>query len=233
MTERDLSSALRAAFHRAPDLAASPDFENRLRDSLRATAIVSAPAERRSVHWLWTVAASVALAAAVVAAVVWMRPPSPMDVLAQDAISDHRKCALKMRLIRRPVPLEEASERFDASYRLLADAPGNVLQQVVGTIDVIDRHSCVIGSRRFGHVVMRYQGHIVSLLMTGVGAEPLSATVDTTPRLIGEPAYGLSVVSVTGVRHAFLIVSDLDTATLTRLSAAIAAPLAVRAEARR
>jgi hypothetical protein len=154
--------------------------------------------------------------------------PSPSDALARDAIGDHRACALKFRLVRHPMPLEEAAERFDRAFRLLMTAPPDDMSTPDGAGRVVDRHSCVYAARRFGHVVFRYEGHVVSLLVTADTAanEAAAGRVETAPHLIGRPMNGLSVMSVNGSRHAVLLVSDLGTAELTRLSGAVAAPLA-------
>jgi hypothetical protein len=158
-----------------------------------------------------------------------MRRSAASDALAQDAIGDHRNCALQFRLARAPLPLDEAARLFDSAFRVLLTAPANETAVSGGTARVVERHSCAYGSRRFGHVVLRYRGHVVSLLMTAndrpaAGAEARAAA----PHLIGRPQDGLSVVSVDGVRHTVLLVSDLDSAALTELSGALSVPLAQR-----
>jgi hypothetical protein len=77
--------------------------------------------------------------------------------------------------------------------------------------------------------VLQYQDHVVSLLVT-THAGPTSAaeTAIAEPHVIGRPTNGLSVVSVNGTRHAVLLVSDLGSAELTRLSHAVSLPLARR-----
>ena len=55
-------------------------------------------------------------------------------------------------------------------------------------------------------------------------------TSDAIPRVIGRPINGLSVVSVNGSSHAFLLVSDLGSAELTQLSTSVSVPLVRRLE---
>jgi hypothetical protein len=229
--ERRLREALRGAFERAPDLQARPEFADALREQLRKA---PAPGRRwvRS-HWLLALAASALLVAGLGGILVLRRSPAWTNALAQDAVGDHRDCALKFRLVRMPVPLEEAAKEFDSSYRLLQTAPADTVSTPDGEAHVKARHACVFGTRRFGHVVMEYRGHVVSLLMTANdGAVRAAQSLDVAPRLIGRPADGLSVVSVTGPHHAILLVSDLDSAELTRLSKAVSVPLAERLQAR-
>jgi hypothetical protein len=233
---RRLRGALRVAFHAAPDLAPSPGFAHRLQERLRETDV----RERRSWvprrRWI-AVAAGVMLAVGLTGALFLKRPfPNrtvlAANVLAQDAMGDHRNCALKFRLVRAPIPLEDAAERFDRSYRLLLSAPPDDTSTPGGAVHVVERHSCAYGARRFGHVIMRYRGRVVSLLMTTDDGVTRSAdTADTIPHLIGQPMNGLSVVAVNGPRHAILLVSDLDSGDLAELSRAVSMPLVRRLEA--
>jgi hypothetical protein len=144
--------------------------------------------------------------------------------LAQDAAGDHRNCALKYRLARQPVPLEEAAQRFDSAYRLLISTPPDDIRTPDGLARVIERHSCEYGGRRFGHVILQYRGRVVSLLVTANAND--SGRAVATPQVIGHPEEGLSVVSVNGARHAVMLVSDLEKSQLTQLARIVSLPLA-------
>jgi hypothetical protein len=176
-------------------------------------------------------AAGFVLAAGLVTALLLIQSTAPAEVLAQDAIGDHRNCALKFRLARRPVPIEQAAEQFDNAYRLLLSAPPDDVSTPGGPIHVLERHSCAYGTRRFAHVVMQYRGRVVSLLMTrNDGAAKIGTSMNASPHRIGRPSDGLSVVSVDGPQHAILLVSDLESAELTQLSTVVSVPLAQRLE---
>ena len=229
---RRLRGALRIAFNRTPELQPPVDFGARLRERLPKTVA-------KEHHFFsafprqWVgVAAGVALAVALAGGIFQNRSMLPADTLARDAIGDHWNCALKFRLIRRPVPLEEAAKRFDSAFRLLLNAPPDDISTPGGPARVVERHSCAYGARRFGHVVMQYRGRVVSLLMT-VNAPRAERPVEPdnpVPHLIGRPMNGLSVVSVTGSRHAVLLVSDLGSTELTQLSEFVSLPLTQRLE---
>src|SRR6185295_5405109 len=120
---RRLRGALRDAFNRAPELQPSAEFRGRLRDQLREVSIQGARPWSLSRRWL-ALAAGVVLAVGVAGAgVVFMkRSAVAAEALAQDAVGDHRNCALKYRLVRQPVPLEEAAQQFDSAFRLLLSA---------------------------------------------------------------------------------------------------------------
>jgi hypothetical protein len=245
---RRLHRSLRAAFDRAPDLQPSSDFAARLRDRLRAVSLDDAPGHpslspppfrqpsrahsslgqpslrdpsRQSVSW-WALAASVALAVGAAAMLLVGHPLTPIDALAGDARGDHWNCALKNRTNRTPLPLEQAAERFDRSFRVLLTSPADDVEAAGGVAHVLERHSCAFGARRFGHVILEYQGRIVSLLLTAYGDAPLAAAAHVHE----PPVNGVNVVSVRAPGHAIVLVSDLDEQRLTTLSDVLAVPLA-------
>ena len=127
------------------------------------------------------------------------------------------------------MPLEEAAQEFDSAYRVLLTAPRDDVSTPNGPVHVLGRHSCAFGARRFGHVILQYRGHVVSLLLTANrGAIGTSDRADVVPQVILRPIDGLSGVSVSGSRHAILLVSDLGNAALTQLSQMVSLPLVQR-----
>lgn len=225
---RRLRGALRTAFDRAPDLQPAAEFTGRLREQLRRAAADKQRSRRPSMPWL-ALAASLLVAIGISAAIVFNRASTPARMLARDAIGDHRNCALNYRLVKRPVPLEEAARQFDSAYRLLLDTPPQDISTPDGPAHVIERHSCEYGAHRFGHVILQYRGRVVSLLVTGNERAPgVDGSADAIPHVIGRPMDGLSVVSVNGSRHAVMLVSDLDRDELTQLAGVVALPLVQR-----
>ena len=223
---RQLRSSLRDAFERAPDLQPQPDFAERLRDQMRAAALDSRRGRPLSTRWLM-LAAGLVLAVGLARSVFVNRTTQPVDALARDAMGDHWNCALKNRLIRTPIPLEEAAKRFDRVYRSLETAPPDEISTANGPARVVDRHSCAFGTRRFGHVVLQYRQHVVSLLVTADDEGPGGTAMppDLVPHLHGGPVNGLSVASVRGAQRAILLVSDLEQQELTELSRTVSVPL--------
>lgn len=226
---RRLRSALRAAFERAPELQPSTDFKNSLRDHLRDASFRGARPWFLSRGWL-ALAAGIVLAVGLAGAVVLKRSAAPAETLARDAIGDHQYCALTFRLAEKPIPLEEAARKFDSAYRVLLGAPAEDTSTPDGSAHVLERHSCVYDARRFGHVVMKYRGRIVSLLMTANEGATGNTGEDAIPHVIGRPINGLSVVAMNGSHHAILLVSDLGSAELSELSKSVSVPLARRLE---
>jgi hypothetical protein len=220
---RQLRDAVRAAFNRAPGLRPSNEFRERLRKQLRDDATKRGRFAGLSWRRL-AIAAGIMLAAGLSVAVLLERSSASDDAQAHDAIGDHRNCALHYRLVRHPVPLEEAAQRFDDAYRVLMAAPPDQISTPGGLVHVLERHSCEYGAHRYGHVVLRYRDRVVSLLVTTTGTRAARSSV-TIPRVIGRPLEGLSVVAVNGTRHAVMLVGDLDPRELTQLAGIVSLPL--------
>jgi hypothetical protein len=222
-----LRGALRTAFNRAPDLQPAGEFADRLRGRLRQAAVHRHRSWMFSSRWL-ALAAGVVLAVGITTTILLNRS-SPAEALAQDAIGDHRNCALTYRLVRTPVPLEEAAQRFDSAFRLLLNAPPDDISTPDGPARVVERHSCEYGAHRFGHVILQYRGRVVSLLVTASDRTAADAgSAAAIPHIIGRPLGGLSVVSVNGSRHAVMLVSDLEKNELTQLAGIVSLPLVER-----
>jgi hypothetical protein len=225
---RRLRSAVRVAFNRAPELRPAGEFADRLRAQLREASADGREPWKVSGQWL-AIAVGLVLAAAVTAGALLNRLPTADAALAWDAVGDHRNCALKYRLVRRPLPLEEAAQRFDSAYRLLLSVPPDDIAAPGGPARVLERHSCAYRTHRFGHVILQYRGRVVSLLVAAnERSTGLAASDEAIPHLIGRPMDGLSMVSVNGSRHAIMLVSDLDNSELTQLAGIVSLPLVQR-----
>ena len=217
---RRLRARLQSAFAGAVDLAPTPHFLNGVDARLR---IDTAPLMTRR-NWLrsWGAAAAAtvtAISGGLIARSAARR--SRLAELARNAAGDHQNCAIKFNLSERPIPLEEAARRYDpafASFTTLT-APTGLPN---GAVELLERHSCVYEGRRFAHVVFRYAGHVVSLLVTG-GTE----SIGSSPALL--PSDGpLQVASFSTGRHVVFVVSDLSAQDTSRFAQAIVEPVSQR-----
>ena len=228
---RRLRRALQSAFMHAPELRPSPDLARRVGERLTAAVRLRNTDGVRPRRPAARAAVVLATAASAVLLLRLMAfGTSIADPLARDAIGDHRNCALRFRLVRTPVPLEDAARQFDSAYRLLRAYPPDEFSTPDGDGRVIDRHSCTYGGRRFGHVVMRYHGRLVSLLITASDPAGTTEAAEGTPRVIGRTPFGLTALAINGVHHAVMLVGDLPPPDLARLSAVVSAPLAQQAD---
>jgi len=155
---RSLRAAIHRAFLNANELRMPDTFAHDIRLRLRASRPGAGLLSRRR-----AVAAAVAAAAA--GAGVFLLPDG-RDAIALDAVADHRNCAVRFSLAEKPIPLEDAERRYAAWYGRLLDTPPADLALSTGSGHVIERHACVFNGRRFAHVVLQFQGQLVSLLVT-------------------------------------------------------------------
>jgi hypothetical protein len=136
--------------------------------------------------------------------------------LLHAAIGDHQNCAIRFRLKEKPISLEEAAQRFEPAYHsLLAVAPSPV-RVSNGELTVLERHSCVYDGRRFAHIVLRYRGTLVSVLVTPdrLARLPSAVAVD-----------GTRVSSFRAGRFAVFVVSSASDRETREIAAAIAGPV--------
>jgi len=191
----------------------------------------------RSVSRRWAVAAMLLVAAGAAGAMVsqgWgplsddlvaTRSPTGTPTgralmeVAPFAAGDHRECALQGR----PeswVALDEASRRFDPVYAGLADVVRRdrtlPKRTTTSIADVVDGHSCVFQGRRFGHVMLKHAGRLVSVLVTNFSVTQKSTGL---ARLTGRDGSrrvaacshnaDFRVACFRAPHHAVFIVSDL------------------------
>ncbi len=222
---RRLRARLKSAFSGSPDLQVRPAFVATLAAQLRGSVSQPAAGWRRWSSW-WALAAAVALAAAIAgggslrrAAVEPLtratadRLTQAVWQLARAAAGDHRDCALHFRLAERPIPLEEAA-RFDPAYHALREAVrathadrGDV------PIDIVEDHACVFEGRRFAHIVLRYRGQLVSVLVTGRGDRSVTAPARgaSAPAITSlHGVEGFEAATFNAPRHVVFVVSALD-----------------------
>jgi anti-sigma factor RsiW len=217
---RALRARLQSAFANAGQLAPRPDFLRAIEARLRAAP--AAPMTRR--NWLRSWGAAAAALITAVSGGLFARSAmhrSSLAALARNAAGDHQNCAIKFNLAERPIPLDEAARRYDpafASFTTLT-APAGLPN---GAAEIVERHSCVYDGRRFAHVVFRYGGRIVSLLVTA-GPE----SIGSSPQLL--PTDGpLRVAAFSTGRHLVFVVSDLPAQDTSRFATAIVAPVLQR-----
>jgi anti-sigma factor RsiW len=209
---REMRERIRGAMMRAEALQPRREFAAELTARLRPGPHVIS---RRSLlqSW-WSIAAGAVLAAGGGVALRNATSRSRLASVARMAEGDHQNCAVRFRLGERPVSLEHAGRQYGAPYAALATFE---VPAADGSLEVLERHACVYQGRRFGHMVLRYQGALVSLLVTD-GAAPAA------PRL--EPGDGKdAIAALPAGRFVAFVVADLDPAQLLRVAGMLAEPL--------
>lgn len=217
---RALRARLQSAFSAAAELAPRAEFLNGVEARFRA----EAPSRMTRRRWLRSWGAAAAGIVTAVSGGLFARSAarrSRLAELARNAAGDHQNCAIKFNLAERPISLEEAARRYDPAFASLTTLPAPT-GLPSGPAELLERHSCVYEGRRFAHVVFRYSGHIVSLLITG-GSESIGSSPEILP--INGP---VQVASFSAARHLAFIVSDLPVQETSRFAQAMVAPISQR-----
>lgn len=252
---RELRGKLRKGFQQAAELQMRDEFADRLHNRLRNTALrpSASPMVRRAAYI--AIAASLLLAAALAFSLMQQRsviqpsianesgrgtetraearkpsnPGSRADLvgalLIENAMGDHRDCAINHRLKERPIDLEEAGRMYDRAYINLVQTVMKEGQLPSGAT-LVAAHSCIFNGQRFGHVILKYHDQLVSVLVTVLdGAEAsdqnaLGASREQSIFSAGSESYRLAHFET--ARHAVFVVSGLSEADNTGFARAIA-----------
>ena len=215
---RRIRSGLKQAFSRSADLQVRPQFAHELATQLRTSS--SASRQVWQARW-FAIAASLLIVVGVGTYMLRTR----ISEATRLAANDHQNCAVKFALQEKPISLHEAAERYDAAYTQLVTTPPDTVRTAAGMLRVADRHSCVFGGRRFGHVVFRLDDHLVSVLMTqdeltGASSKGDVRQLSWLPRMNG---LGMASLHTTG--HVVYIVSDLQDSEFRVVAQALAQPV--------
>jgi len=212
-SRRRLRTALRGAFERSPELRATPEFlasvGRQVREHHSSRSVRMSPWSFRP---MMALAASLLLVSAVaLGGREWLGTS-----LLHAVLGDHQNCAVRFRLNEKPISLEEAAQRFEPAYRSLVAVVPSPARLSNGDLTVLERHSCVYDGRRFAHIVLRYRGALVSVLVTPdrLARVPSALAVD-----------GTRVSSFRAGRFAAFIVSSASDSETREIAAAVAGPV--------
>lgn len=188
---RELRERLRAAVKNAAQSQMNPGFAARVKSGLREQAF-GKPRVWGFAGSKAVVAGilSTLLIAAVIGTILTQRNgpetavvPTPSDnnilpetlsyerasflAVKNDAVDDHKHCALSHNLSEKPISLKEADRRFGSSVNGLDSAVFDPLREAFGDdAKFLTAHSCIINGRRFSHIVVEYRKKVVSVLLT-------------------------------------------------------------------
>lgn len=145
--------------------------------------------------------------------------------LTENAIGDHRDCAINHRLKERPIDLDEGGRSYDRAYINLVQAVMSDGQLPGGTT-LVAAHSCIFNGQRFGHVILKFHDQLVSVLVTAVGVAQTSeqnaigASKEESITSAGSNVYRVAHFE-TGL-HAVFVISSLSEAENMAIARAIA-----------
>ncbi len=128
------------------------------------------------------------------------------------AVGDHKNCALKFRLKEKPISLEEAAVKYEKFNKGLEKVVVEAAQAIFtgnsgGEIKMLAAHSCVFNGRRFAHIVLQRQNHVISVLTT---ASDSSLPDPDAAAIVSQTTDNMQVASFQTKNHLVFVVSNLD-----------------------
>lgn len=132
--------------------------------------------------------------------------------LSEQAIGDHKNCAVQFNLAEKPISLDEAAIRFGAYNKDLDKPVVAALKKTFpgqgpNRVELLEAHHCIRAGRGFTHIVLRQKGQKISVLVTDTD---LPNDVDNI-----DEYYADGRMHTTGFRvgrHAVFVVSELSEA---------------------
>jgi hypothetical protein len=126
------------------------------------------------------------------------------------AVGDHENCALEFRLKENPITLDEAAKKYGEFNKDLDKAVIEPLHEVFpgrtsNEINLLEAHSCIFEGRRFAHVVLSRQNHIISVLVTD-----FTPPGEFTDAIVDQPTGNLRTARFNTKHHAVFVVSNLS-----------------------
>ncbi|MEP6919321.1 MAG: zf-HC2 domain-containing protein [Acidobacteriota bacterium] len=217
---RQLRAALQQAFTRAESLQPRAGFSTEVLSRVRSG---NTHRSRWASLWTWgALAASLVLLTAT--GLFLLR--NGVTALGRDAVGDHLYCAVKFRLAERPIALTDPSLRDDPTFAKLQDTPQADIATAAGPVRVLERHACVFAGRRFAHVVLQFEGQLVSLLVTADPGATTSGRAASVSWFTGVDGQRVAGFKTTG--HAAFVVSAVPERQFRVIAQALADPVSHR-----
>lgn len=123
------------------------------------------------------------------------------------AVGDHKNCAIQHGLKENPISLSEASKRYDKVYAELDKAVMNSFSEKSDDITMLGAHHCIYEDKAFAHVVLRFKGKVVSVLVTPRKNREVSS--DNTETITCSSTDGYQTSCFETERFSVFVVSDL------------------------
>lgn len=245
---RELRNKLREGFQNTAELQMGDEFAARLKAKVRDVGLRRSRLSAANRAAYIAIAASLVIAAALGFRVVYQRWHSQslpsftsggnrdekIDrersgggsdlvrvALTESAIGDHRDCALNHRLDEKPINLDEAGRKYDRAYINLVNAVVSEVTLPAG-VELVEGHSCIFKGQRFGHVILKYQDQLVSVLVTSIEAQVQGASARAGEPFASAQFDDYHLAYFETERHAVYVVSGLSDTENLSIARAIA-----------
>jgi len=129
---------------------------------------------------------------------------SSYTALLNDAAADHKDCALEKQMMWDSMSKIESAEKTLYSEKIFKP----LQKQLSGNVEYLSAHDCPYAGRIFTHIILRDDGHIVSVLIDKSGNFPAMAQ-NLGDSIHLEKTDGLQVAGFQKGGRAFFVISDL------------------------
>ncbi|MBA3440812.1 MAG: hypothetical protein H0T92_13175 [Pyrinomonadaceae bacterium] len=152
--------------------------------------------------------------------------------VSETAAGDHQNCAVKFRLEQQPIDIKTAGREYDPAYIGLTNAALQGVRELADQVTFVEAHSCVFETRRFGHIILKHQGRLVSVLVTALdrssdlSAESTESSKNVDQIVTACPSVGGYQISCFKTNsHAVFVISDIPERGNSAIARALAAPV--------
>ncbi len=216
---RELRQMVKVAMNSPKELEIKPHFENRLKSELRDYAMQQHGWRKYlTVRLMVPALASLVIIAAITVGLVVNWNSHRIDLanqrseftnsytaLLNDAAADHKDCALEKQTM-----WDSMSKMDSPEKTLYTDKVVKPLQkQLTSNVEYLYAHDCPYDGRIFTHIILRENGHIVSVLIDKSGKVPAMAQ-NLGDSIHLEKTNGLQVAGFQKGDQAFFVISDLS-----------------------
>ncbi|MEP6944971.1 MAG: zf-HC2 domain-containing protein [Acidobacteriota bacterium] len=215
---RELRQMVKVAMNSPKELEIKPNFENRLRSELRDYAMQQHGWQKYfTVRLMVPAMASLVFIAAITIGLVVNWNSHRIDLanqrseftnsytaLLNDAAADHKDCALEKQAMWDAMSKMDSPEKTLYTEKVIKP----LQKQRTGNVEYLYAHDCPYDGRIFTHIILRENGHIVSVIIDKSGNIPaIDQNLGDSIHL--EKTNGLQVAGFQKGDHAFFVISDL------------------------
>lgn len=215
--KRELRQKMRNSVRNADEFQINPIFAKRLRTNLMETALNKGDGIKSwfSPKFLIPVMASLLMVAALGLVMLNRSGKNGEITISQNAVTkaltqisllavgNHKDCALEKLQMWESMSKQDYAEK--AAYTEKVAKP--LRAKFSENIEMLHAHDCIFEGKEFSHVILRKEGHIISVFVDKSDVLPDDNSAST---IISEQENGLQVASFEKSKKAIFVISDMS-----------------------
>lgn len=215
--KRELRQKMRNAVRKADDFQMNPVFANRLRANLKDSALKSSGWTKNwfSPKFLIPMMASLLMVATVgfvlfnwsgkngVTSISQNAVTKALTQISLTAVGNHKDCALEKLQMWESMSKQDYAEKAAYTEKVVKPLQAKFAENV----EMLHAHDCIFKGKEFSHVILRKEGHIISVFIDKSDVLPEDNSGST---IISEQENGLQVASFEKNKRAIFVISDMS-----------------------